>query len=230
MSLIKMGKFLAIASAITIGSFGSHAVASTIATWTFETSLPATAGPFAAEVGTGNASGNHAVIATYSTPAGNGSSHSYSSNSWSAGDYYQFTGSAAGLSGLTLTFDATCSNTGPRDFKVQASSGGPYTDIGFSYSLVANATPNPVWNSATGSAIYTITTPLPASLNGQASIGVRLVNVGTVSGNGGVVAGGGTSRVDNVTLAGTAVPEPASAILMVMGCVALVGVGRRFAC
>ena len=49
---------------IAIGVIGlglaGGAQADTIATWTFESTLPATAGPFAAEVGTGSALGSHA--------------------------------------------------------------------------------------------------------------------------------------------------------------------------
>jgi len=51
-----------------------------IATWTFETSVPTTAGPFSPEVGSGSALGYHASgSAVYSNPAGNGSLESFSS-------------------------------------------------------------------------------------------------------------------------------------------------------
>src|SRR5271165_4431061 len=87
---------------------------STIADWTFETSQPATAGPFNPEVGAGSATGSHAGAAVYSTPAGNGSSHSFSANTWAVGDYYQYQVSTVGDSGtIYLSFDQTSSSTGP---------------------------------------------------------------------------------------------------------------------
>src|SRR4051794_2744650 len=68
-----------------------------IAKWTFETSAPVVtpgAGIWvtnvAAEIGTGIASGFHAGNAAYTSPAGNGSSHSFSANTWAVGDIFQF--------------------------------------------------------------------------------------------------------------------------------------------
>ena len=90
------------------------ASASVIADWTFETSQPATAGPFSPETGAGSATGSHAGAAVYSTPAGNGSSHSFSSNTWAVGDYYQYQVSTTGLDDISIQFDQTSSNTGPR--------------------------------------------------------------------------------------------------------------------
>src|SRR6516164_6923551 len=78
--------------ALTVALAGAaSASADTIASWTFETSQPVTAGPFAPEVGTGSALGVHSGSSTYSAPAGNGSSHSFSSTNWLVDDYYQFT-------------------------------------------------------------------------------------------------------------------------------------------
>ena len=80
-----------------IAALSSAAVAlgqTPIAQWTFEVSQPAKTGTagtpnlitnIAAEYGSGTASGYHAGTygtATYSTPAGNGTSHSFSANGW----------------------------------------------------------------------------------------------------------------------------------------------------
>ena len=74
--------------------------------------------------------------------------HSYSSNQWQIGDYYQFQVSTVGQSQIGLVFDQTSSATGPRDFKVQYSTNGTtFTDSGFSYSVLANAAPNPLWST-----------------------------------------------------------------------------------
>jgi hypothetical protein len=184
-------------------AMSASAFATTIAGWTFETSVPTTAGPHAAEVGTGAALGSHtSASAVYSNPAGNGSIESFSSNFWSAGDYYQFSTSTLGYSGLVLTFDATGSNTGPAAFKVQASTDGvSFSDIGFSYTLT-----NDTWSVSTANPVSTRSTALPASLENQASIFVRFVQDTDASINGGTVATGGTSRIDNVFIA--SVPEP----------------------
>ena len=93
-----------------------------LAVWTFETSLPATAGPHAAEgginAGAGSpASGFHASASVvYSNPAGNGSAESFSSTFWSVGDYWQFSTSSVGYTDIHLAWDQASSNTGPRDF------------------------------------------------------------------------------------------------------------------
>ena len=71
---------------LAILAVASSASATTIATWTFETSVPTTAGPFSPEVGAGSAIGSHASSATvYSSPSGNGSFHSFSSTNWGVG-------------------------------------------------------------------------------------------------------------------------------------------------
>jgi hypothetical protein len=186
-----------------------------VAGWTFETSPPAdlsnsaAIGPLSADVGTGSASGSHISAATdWTTPAGNGSVNSLSSNEWAVGDYYQFTTSTVGFSAVTLTFDQTSSNTGPRDWSVLFSTDGTTYSNVLDYSVLANASPNPVWNTTTSSSLYTTTLSLPAAANNDSSIFIRLAQRTTVSANGGTVATGGTSRVDNVTIA--AVPEASS--------------------
>jgi hypothetical protein len=79
--------------------------AQTVAQWTFETSLPATAGPFSPELGSGSASGSHAAAATFSTPAGNGSTHSFSANTWAVGDSWQFQVNTLGFNNVGLSWD-----------------------------------------------------------------------------------------------------------------------------
>src|SRR3954466_2740345 len=113
MKRFRTGRLLGYAAALAVLSAAPSAMAGTIAGWTFETSIPATAGPHAAEIGSGSATGVHAGAATFSSPAGNGSTHSFSSNTWAIGDYYQFTTSSAGLSDIAITWDETRSSTGP---------------------------------------------------------------------------------------------------------------------
>jgi hypothetical protein len=167
------------------------------------------------------ASGLHANAATYSTPAGDldptiagldpgasaanasPSSHSFSSTAWSVGDYYSFTTSTLGFTGIEVAFDQAGSNTGPRDFALQYSINGG----GFTQFTTYQAGFSGNWNT---------TTAQPASLlfagNGafdnDSSITFRLVDLDTTSVNGSSVAAGGTDRVDNFTI--VAVPEPAT--------------------
>ena len=205
--------------------------ASVIADWTFETSIPATSGPFAAEIGTGTASGSHSGAAVYSSPVGNGSAHSFSSNTWSINDYFQFQVSTAGFSGITLSWDQTSSNTGPRDFALQYSlNGSTFTTLS-NYSVLANATPNTAWTSATYNSAYTFNSSIGSFADNQTSLYFRIVDVSAFSANGGAVAGTGTDRVDNVVISGTAatVPLPASIGLLASGALALLSQRRRFA-
>jgi hypothetical protein len=208
----------------------SAARADTIASWTFETSVPTTSGPFVAEVGSGTALGSHAGASTYSNPVGNGSAESFSSTNWLDGDYYQFSVSTIGFTDLTLSWDQTSSNTGPRDFLLAYSTDGTtFTNLA-TYSVLANASPNPVWNGTTASALYSFTQNLAVvdALESQVLVLFRLLDAsGTASANGGTVASGGTNRVDNFTVSANPVPVPAAIWLLGSGLLGLVGAGRR---
>lgn len=206
----------------------SGAMAGTIANWTFETSLPATAGPFSPEVGAGSATGFHAGTTTYSSPAGNGSAHSFSSNGWAVGDYYQFQVATTGESMVGFQFDQISSSTGPRDFKLQYSTdGSTFLDSGFTYAVIVNSSPNN-WNSTTPVPLssYTVDLSSISALDNQAAIYLRLVNTSTTSANNGTVASTGTSRVDNVIISTVTVPEPCSVLLAFCGLAGL-GIARR---
>ncbi len=186
--------------ALTSGS----KVGAQIAQWTFETSQPSNAGPHNAEVGTGIARGLHASGGTvYSAPAGNGSARSFSSTAWAAGDYYQFSFSTTGLQGISISFDQTGSNTGPKTFQVQTSiNGSTYTTLaGSNYDIT-----NDGWSMNTPSSVPARTINLPASLDNQATVFVRLtVAAGSTAINGNPIAAAGTSRIDNVSVTNSGV-------------------------
>ena len=131
-------------SALAVGFASANAQAATLATWTFETSVPTTAGPYAPEVGSGAARGSHVAGATaYSNPVGNGSNESFSADNWQVGDYWQFSVSTTGFSNINLSWDQTSSNTGPRDFTLAYSTDGSnFTNL-LSYVVLANNAPNP---------------------------------------------------------------------------------------
>src|ERR1700743_156964 len=106
----------------------SSANAQTIADWTFENAplsgnvtgtTPGTLIPAIISNGvnaSGSATGLHASAATvWNNLARNGSTDSLSSNTWTTGDYYQFTltlnDNELSGKGLSIAFDQTGSNT-----------------------------------------------------------------------------------------------------------------------
>ncbi len=188
--------------------FVESGVSSQIVKWTFETSIPANSGPHAAEIGTGSATGLHADgAAVYTSPVGNGSAHSFSSNRWTIGDYYQFQFNTTGYQDISITWDATGSSTGPRDFKVQYSTDGTvFTDatgINSTYQLTGES-----WSSTTYNPASTRTLDLSfvTVLNNNATVYIRLAVTSSTSIGGGAVGTAGTSRVDDFTVNGSLIP------------------------
>jgi predicted extracellular nuclease len=217
---LNMFKLFAVALVLTmLFSFlpaqPARAATTIIAQWTFESpNTPATAtaavypNAIAPAVGSGNAGGVHTSASTaWSTPVGNGSAYSFSSNYWSVGNYYQFRTSTAGFTGILVSWDQTGSATGPRDFKLAYSTDGVnFTDF-YSYSL-----PSPAisWSSGSTSLATKFSSDLSSvtALDNQATVYFRLIDAGTVSINGGTVGTSGTGRVDNFTVRGTGDQAP----------------------
>lgn len=185
----------------------------TIATWTFETSIPITAGPHNPEVGAGAATSVHAAPLVFSSPSGNGSAQSYSSNSWTVGDYYQFQVSTLGQGAITLGWHQTRSASGPgfvdpasNNFKLQYSTDGTnFTDY------VNYLVPVVTWNNSTTlGTVYSQDLSSVAALDNQPNVYFRLTSIlGDQP-----TSTQGTSRVDNVLVV-AAIPEPASILLVV---------------
>lgn len=217
------------AAVLAVFAAAAPAHADTLAQWTFETSVPTTAGPLAPEVGSGSALAFHAGASTYSNPTGNGSVESFSSTNWLVGDYLQFSFSTLGFGGLTLSFDQTSSGTGPRDFSIAYSTDGTSFTTLQAYTVLANAAPNPTWSSATYQPVYTLNFDLSAiaALDDQASVVIRLVDASTVSANGGTVASGGTHRIDNFIASASPVPEPGTWAMLAAGLGFAAFVSRR---
>ena len=232
-------KTLLLSTAALLLTAASASAQTLITGFTFETSAPVTAGPFAAETGTeANTSGTsaasavHAGASTYSSPAGNGSAHSFSSTNFAMGDYYQFTLSTTGLTGLYSTFGMSRSGTGPATFSLEYSIDGTnfttVTDVADSTGTVPAGTAFAVNSSPSFSATpanyraadeYTADLTGITALNNQATVTFRLF--ATVAG-----ASAGTARVDdfNISTGGfvfpasaAAVPEPSTFAAMALG-------------
>jgi len=194
------------------------------------------------------ASGLHSAAATYSTPAGDldpviaalalgasgpglpgssaanasPSSHSLSANTWSVNDYWSFTTSTVGFTGVEVAFDQAGSNTGPGTFGLFYSiNGGALTQSGANYTV-----PLSTWNTTTaapGSQLFAG----GGAFDNATTITFELVDMNTVSVNGGTVATGGTDRVDNFTVVGMPVPEPATLALAGLGAASLLLLRRQ---
>ena len=211
-------KRIGIAVALVLLVSASAAKASLLAGWTFETSVPTTAGPHTAENGinaiTSFATGVHASGATaYSNPVGNGSVESFSSNTWAAGDYYQFTTSTLGYTGITIDWCQVRSSTGPGDFKLEGSTDGTnFSALVASYAVLST----PSWSSGTPQPTTCFAAvAAPGSFDNQATVYFRLTS------NVSVVATG-TNRVDDVNISGTAIPEPGTIGMLALGALALI--------
>ena len=244
-------KTIAVASVALSAVFvnAQEASAVVLAQWTFEpqpftdaVGLNKTAGPaVAASTGTGTATGLHASAATdWTTPTGNGSTDSYSANTWGVNDYFQFTTSSLTYENLVVSWDQTGSGTGPRDFDLFYSTGAGFTSA-FSYDVPFNGTPalSSNWNATlavTGSS-FSFNFGAITALDNAATVIFRLVNtsttsIGTPPAAPGIVGTGGTSRVDNFTVSGTLIPPPSgvplpSSLLVFGGCAGIAGVARR---
>ncbi len=210
--------------------------------WTFENMwvtgnvTSATFTGLAPEFGSGTASGVHASASTvWSSPAGNGSVHSFSANTWAVGDYFQFQTSALGYSGISLSWDQSSSSTGPRFFDLQWSTdGSTFTTFAGGFLVLTNGSSSD--NSGTGKSTspWSSSTPQQSAysfaydlssvtdLNNAGAVYFRLVDSTAPGGS------GGTDRVDNFAI--MAVPEPSSIALAALGgvlCFGFVSRARR---
>jgi predicted extracellular nuclease len=190
----------------------SALAATTIAQWTFEspnTPPDATAATYpnaiVPSVGTGNASGVHVSAATqWTTPAGNGSVDSLSSNNWAVNDYYQFAVSTSNFTAIQVSWDQTRSSTGPATFKLAYSTDGTsFTDFGSPYtiSVVTWSSGAPVSTSSFAFDLSAIT-----AIDNQSTVYFRLISTVAAGGT------GGTNRVDNFVVSGTPMADVAPSV------------------
>lgn len=201
-------KVRVLAALVAVGALTATASAVDLARWTFEVSVPATAGPHTAEAGVNAvssfASGLHSNGATvYSNPVGNGSFESFSSNTWSTGDYYQFTTSTLGYQTINVAWEQTRSGTGPATFDLEWS-----TDGSLFSTLADDYTVNQVtWASGAPVAGSSFSFGLPAGAANQATLYIRMTSQVTT-------ATAGTNRVDDVVISGELIPTPGALALL----------------
>jgi len=155
------------------------------------------------------------AAATYTSPAGNGSLYAFSSNNWSAGDYYEARVSTSNYANISVSWDQARSSTGPSSFELIFS-----IDGGSSWTTVTNYTvlqsggggSPATWSTTVYSALYSSSQALAGAEDASLLI-VRFRS--TVS-----AAATGSNRIDNVVISGDLVPAPgAVALLAVAGLV-----------
>ena len=183
-----------------------------LASWTFEASLPSNSGPYAPETGAQTATAEarcvHVSSSTaYAANQGNGSAKSFWANTWAVGDYYEFRISTLGLTGIQLSFDQTSSSGGPRDFKISYSinGGGTFSDL-ITYTVPVSAEAAIVWYPTPVNPASSLSFDLSSfgALNNQSSLILRLVCASSTTLTGGSLSNSGSSRVDNVLVSASA--------------------------
>jgi len=219
--------------AVGVTTFISMAAsANIIAGWSIATAIPAaTTGTSynygvadSGDVATGTMlSSAHALAATtYSSPAGNGSTYSFSANNWTAGDYVQVSVATTGYSDVSISWDQTRSGTGPASFElVMSTDGGTnWSTLIASYAVVQAGlagSGTTTWNTVTNQAGFTITSIATDAAN-QGNVLFRMRTLVTT-------AAAGTNRVDNIVVSGNVAPAPGAIALL--GLAGLIGRRRR---
>jgi hypothetical protein len=177
-----------------------------------------------AEFGSGTASAFHASSLTvWSSPVGNGSSHSFSADHWAVGDYWQFQISTLGLAPDFITYDQTRSTTGPAQFKLSYSTDGVNFTSFPSYTVLTNSTSSnnsgtghstTPWSSSSYQTIFTVTN-FPGSITAIQNAQTVYFRVVCDSAP---TSPAGTSQLDNFHISTYPVPEPSAVSLFAVSC------------
>ena len=226
-SALKVAVRGAIVSAIVMAG-ANTASADLVAGWSMTTAVPGSTTGAAYSYGAADAgsnaagsmlSGSHVAAATtWSSPTGNGSTYSLSSNNWTIGDYYQVSFDTLGSTSNSISWDQTRSGTGPSTFDALMSvdGGTTWTTILAGYAVVQAGlagSGTTSWNTMTNQPVFTQTVALGAGADNQASVLVRFATTVTT-------AAAGTNRVDNINVTNT-IPAPgAIALISLAGLVA----------
>jgi hypothetical protein len=208
----------------------SHQLQAQHASWYFEstssliTGSGTTLSGIPAEFGTGTASAFHASSLTvWSSPVGNGSSHSFSADHWAIGDYWQFQISTVGFAPDFLTYDQTRSTTGPAQFKLSYSTDGVNFSSFPSYLVLTNNTSSnnsgtgrstTPWSTSSYQTIFTVTN-FPGSITSiqnADTVYFRVVCDSAPS------SSAGTAQLDNFYIFSHPIPEPSAVPLFAASC------------
>ncbi len=204
----------------TVAAISVSANADMLVGWTMPTAVPAGsvgsafnygAADQGALAGGSMLSGYHAIgTSVFSSPAGNGSTYSLSSNYFSVGDYYQVSFSTTGYDDISLSWDQARSSTGPASWAMSFSTdGGATFSSAAAYTVLqTGGTGSPGTWSATGvyNPVYTNVMSIAAGWTPQVIVRFSVVAVGTGS--------AGTGRIDNIVVTGSAVPAPGALALL----------------
>ncbi len=166
-----------------------------------------------------------ATTTTWSSPAGNGSTYSLSSNNWTTGDYYQVSMATTGYSDISVSWDQTRSGSGPSSFSLSVSTdgGANFTTLLASYTVVQAGlagSGTAAWTALTNQTGFTTTTIIGISAANQGNILLRFSSLSTT-------AAAGTGRVDNISVTGALVAVPAPGAVALIGLAGLVARRRR---
>ena len=171
-------------------------------------------------------SGYHTASATtWSSPGGNGSTYSLSSNNWTTGDYYQVSMATTGYSDISVSWDQTRSSTGPAAFSLTMSTdgGANFTTLLASYNVVQaglTGSGTTTWNATTNQTGFTTTTVVGISAANKGNVLFRFSSLSTT-------ATAGTGRVDNISVTGAVVPVPTPGAIALVGLAGLAARRRR---
>lgn len=207
------------------GSLSIHAT--TLSEWTFETSVPTSAGPHLAEGGLrpGRALGHHSDGSTvFSNPEGFSSKEAFSATRWAVGDYWQFEVDTRDFEDISIKWDQMSSGTGPRDFGVFYSTDG-IDFLQFSSSFT-------IGSSFSG---FSFDLSGTTAVDDEDTVFFRITVVGGTAQNGNPIRTTGASRIDNFIVSGTeiqrnpvATPDVGGTFLLLsLALGGLVGVHRR---
>ena len=226
---------LSLVSVVAATAVATSASAALVAGWTITTAFPTGTGnvPTGLTYSVGAANDGlqtagsqlrsvHALAAaTYTSPAGNGSQYSFSSNNWSTGDFYEARLSTLGYSDISISWDQARSSTGPATFELVMSTdgGANFTTLLASYAVLQSGgggSPG-TWSSTVYNPIYSLNQAAAAADN-QADVIFRFRSL--VAG-----AATGSNRIDNVMIYSGPIPAPGAIALL--GVAGLAGLRRR---
>lgn len=148
---------------------------------------------------------------SYTSPSGNGSTYSLSSNVWKAGDYYEAVFSTTGFENLSFSFDMTRSSTGPATWEVVMSVDGGASFVSLIPSFALSAV---TWSATTYNPASTYALTLGRGAADAGSVMVRIRALVDSVNSSGVFQAGGTARIDNVMVYGDVIPAPGAVALL----------------